>query len=362
MKWLLQYSKESKDSDRINDKPNYPELLALGLMGEAGSMLAELKKERREEDSYPAYRHRLMEECGDFLWYLIRLIDELDSELIPQLKLPVRRRSPRNLEGRMKLYLEFGTAAGQVLEAVKQQKREPQRLRPVFTEAWRLIIEICQEKNVDIHAAARDNIAKARSRWPKKPVYLDFFDDHLAEEEQLPRNIEIEFREQPDKKSVVLRSRGLNFGDRLTDNIRDEDGYRYHDIFHFAYAVYLGWSPVTRKLLRLKRKSDPKADEAEDGARAGIIEEAVSAIAFSRAKKLKFFDGINKLDYDLLKMVSEFVEGYEVKKVPLWQWEVAILQGFHFFRKLRENSGGRITLDLRAREITFYPPKKFPGK
>ena len=187
---------------------------------------------------------------------------------------------------------------------------------------------------------------------------MDFFDDHLEEEEQLPRKMEIEFRDQADKKSVVLRSRGLNFGDRLTDNVRDEDGYRYHDVFHFAYAVYLGWSPVTRKLLRLKRKSDPKVDEGEDGARAGIVEEAVSAIAFSRAKKLKYFEGIHKLDYDLLKMVSEFVEDFEVKKAPLWQWEVAILEGFKHFRELRKNGGGIIILELHARKMTYYPPVK----
>ena len=111
-------------------------------------------------------------------------------------------------------------------------------------------------------------------------------------------------------------------------------------------------------MLRRKRKSDPKADEAQDGARAAIIEEAVSAIAFSRAKKLKFFDGIHKLDYDLLKMVSEFVEGYEVEDVPLWQWEVAILEGFRFFRQLRENGGGSIRLDLNARKMEYDPPAK----
>ena len=67
--------------------------------------------------------------------------------------------------------------------------------------------------------------------------------------------------------SQCLRCNGLNFGDRLTDNIVDPDGYRYHDIFHFAYAVHLGWSPVIRSLLRAKRKSVPATDENEDGGR-----------------------------------------------------------------------------------------------
>jgi hypothetical protein len=40
-----------------------------------------------------------------------------------------------------------------------------------------------------------------------------------------------------------------------------------------------------------KKKFDPAADEAQHGARAAILEEAVTAIVFARAKKLAVFDG-----------------------------------------------------------------------
>ena len=43
-------------------------------MGEVGSVLAEIKKEGRHRDAYPAYRRKLLEEVGDFLWYYIRLV------------------------------------------------------------------------------------------------------------------------------------------------------------------------------------------------------------------------------------------------------------------------------------------------
>src|SRR5205807_1656629 len=139
-------------------------------------------------------------------------------------------------------------------------------------------------------------------------------DEGFPEEEQLPRNLEVEFREKArgGQKVVLLRCNGINFGDRLTDNILDPDGYRYHDIFHFANAVHLGWSPIVRAVLHCKRKSSEKIDEAEDGARAGILEEAIAAIVFSRAKQLRFFQGLDHLDYDLLKMVRELVAGFEV--------------------------------------------------
>ncbi len=76
-----------------------------------------------------------------------------------------------------------------------------------------------------------------------------------------------------DRSMFSQRSRGVYVGDRLTDNAIEPDDYRFHDVFHYAYVAVLGWSPVIRALLRRKRKSDPKLDDAEDGARAILIEE-----------------------------------------------------------------------------------------
>ncbi len=42
----------------------------LGLFGEAGSLLSELKKKQRDADSYIGYQHSVIEELGDVLWYL----------------------------------------------------------------------------------------------------------------------------------------------------------------------------------------------------------------------------------------------------------------------------------------------------
>ena len=83
------------------------------------------------------------------------------------------------------------------------------------------------------------------------------------------------------------------------------------------------------------------------------MDEAVSAVVFSRAKELQFYDGINHVDYDLLKIIQEFVHGFEVDKVPLWQWEVAILQGYSVFRSLRRHGGGKVTLDILKRDLRY---------
>ncbi|PRQ02032.1 hypothetical protein ENSA7_56050 [Enhygromyxa salina] len=187
------------------------------------------------------------------------------------------------------------------------------------------------------------------------------FDDDDREEEKLPRTLTVEFRRLPAKdggsETAILRCNNLNFGDRLTDNISEPDHYRFHDIFHFAFAVHLGWSPVMRSLLKCKRKSKPKVDEAEDGGRATITEEAVSAIVFNRAKSLNFYDGLDQVDYDLLKTIQEFVRGYEVESIPLWQWELAILEGFRIFRALRNHNGGTVDLNLNERTMRYTAPK-----
>jgi hypothetical protein len=150
-----------------------------------------------------------------------------------------------------------------------------------------------------------------------------------------------------------MQCNGINIGDRLTDNIADADDYRFHDIFHFAHAVYLGWSPVVRALLHCKRKSDPHIDEAEDGARAAITEEAIAAVVFGRAKHLNFFEGMDHVDLGLLKTITEFTSGYEVDSVPLWQWDRAIMEGYRVFRLLRQDGGGHVTLDLAKRELNY---------
>ena len=77
---------------------------------------------------------------------------------------------------------------------------------------------------------------------------------------------------------------------------------------------------------------------------------------FSRAKETRFYDGVDHVDYDLLKTISEFVRGFEVEDVPLWQWEAAVLSGYRVFRALRDNGGGTVTADLISRDLLYAAP------
>lgn len=355
-RWLQEFAVIAAKTDRFTGKPDHAALLAAGLIGETGSVVAELKKARRELDAYPVYRQRMVEEVGDFLWYFVRLAAVVAPDLIDDLPMPGKNELPAADGSQLTGHLEFAASVGEVLSAVSASTYDV--VPALMRRTWVLLTMISGNANVCLRDATARNTSKTWSRWPEEKRYAPLFDDDFPVEERLPRQLQVDFLERArgTYRAVILRCNDINFGDRLTDNIEDPDGYRFHDIFHFAHAVHLGWSPVMRALMRAKRKSNSKIDEAQDGARAGIVEEAVSAIVFSRAKQLRFFEGIDHVDFDLLKTVKEFVEGFEVEAVPLWQWETAILDGYRVFRELRAGPGGRVTLDLVGRRLTYAPP------
>jgi hypothetical protein len=354
--WLLEFSAAAERTDRFAGKSDHVALLAAGLIGETGSVVAELKKERRELEAYPVYRNRMLEEVGDFLWYYVRLVSVVVPRLLDELQSIQVPAELASSSPRLPVFLRFGTAVGDLLRSIDGGS-EADEIDRQLRRVWDSLRQVSHESGIPLHEAAENNRRKTSSRWPREKVHRGLFDDGYPEEEQLPRVLQVEFKERSrsTQKAVILRCNGINFGDRLTDNIEDPDWYRYHDIFHFAHAVHLGWSPVVRALLRSKRKSKPEVDEAQDGARAVIIEEAVAAIVFSRAKQLKYFEGLDHVDFDLLKTVREFVDGFEVADVPLWQWEAAIIDGYRVFRLLRDGPGGRVTVDLARRQLTFEP-------
>nr|BDT35131.1 pyrophosphatase [Myxococcus sp. MH1] len=345
MNWLVEFAAAAEKTDNLKGKPEHKELLAAGLLGEVGGVLAELKKHKREGLAYPLYAERLRDEIGDTLWYFTRLADVNVPDLLSTLALSAPGESSE------KSVLLLGAAAGRALEAVHRSNSDS--LRVALEETWQHLRAVATFASVDIEEASRQNRKKIISRWPATRQPHALFDEQNPAEEQLPRLFTIDFIERgaPERPQVLLRYRDVNIGDRITDNIADPDGYRYHDIFHIAYAVFLGWSPVLRSLLRSKRKSNRATDESQDGARAAIIEEAISAIVFSRAKRVAFFKDIQQVDYDLLKSIQEFTVGYEVAELPVWQWEQAILEGFRAFRFLKDQKGGRVTLHLNAREL-----------
>ena len=146
---------------------------------------------------------------------------------------------------------------------------------------------------------------------------------------------------------------GESLGDSLTDNSRRADGYRFHDAIHLGFMAVLNWSPNTRSLLRVKRKSDAGTDEVEDGARAIFAEEGLAAVLSRLSERRTRFMSEASVDGDVLEVAAAAATGLEVATVPAWLWRRAICQGFRAMRLLRENLGGYLDADLDGRTLRY---------
>lgn len=356
----------------------------LGLFGETGSLLSEVKKQQRDTISYHGYADNVLEEIGDVLWYMTAVasraglsISNIASNIMnngseyrneissrPSFA-EIQNHPTQDVSGLTREFEEtlmyLAGAVGTIVKDYHDGKIESDKsiISRHLTTIFKYLIQAAEETGLSLGRAAQMNLNKVFDRWPRDRHYPDLFDDEFPVYEQLPRRLTIEIIERPapsgDKSFVMQNCNGINIGDRLTDNAIEQDDYRFHDIFHYAYAAVLGWSPVTRALLHLKRKSNDRIDEVEDGARAILIEEGVTTWIFGQAMRLQFFEDIEpgNLSFDLLKNIRRFVAGYEVEKRPLWLWEDAVLQGYECFRFLKEHRCGRVNIDMHNRRISI---------
>lgn len=374
---LNEYQRRAVETDRLSRKGLM--LPALGLVGEIGSLLSEVKKKQRDTAAYVNYENAVLEEFGDTLWYLATVARIAD---VPLSSLHVETLGPLASAGEevtfsalqpqqlLKLntpaaqfertLLRLADAAGRLAGGIESGSYENDKLAIAdqLRSIFNLLIVASNEASVTLELAALMSLEKAADRWPCDKAYPALFDEDFPDEEQLPRFLSIDIYEREaknGKRYVLQRCNGLFIGDRLTDNIMLADDYRFHDVFHYAYAAVLGWSPVTRALLKRKRKSEARVDEAQDGARATLIEEGVATYVFGVAKEFDFFDEQKSgdLSFSFLKNVRQFVRGYEVDRSPLWLWEEAILQGNRAFRYLRTHRQGRLKVDLVKRCVTI---------
>lgn len=182
-----------------------------------------------------------------------------------------------------------------------------------------------------------------------------FFDSDFPEYEQLPRSFTIDFETIEDKGKTLTKITYGNqqVGDFIDNNSRENDNYRFHDVFHYTFAAVLGWSPCSRAMMKRKRKSNPDVDQFEDGARAAITEEAISLMVFNYAKKRNLLTEDNSIDSKLLGFIKDFTSPFEVSTCTKEDWEEAILLGYSLFRSLVENNGGKIEFDMRKRKAQF---------
>ncbi|WP_405284451.1 nucleoside triphosphate pyrophosphohydrolase family protein [Gaopeijia maritima] len=261
----------------------------LGLAGEVGELLSEYKKHLRDGAAHRLFTAKVREELGDILWYVA------------------------TVSSRFGLSLE-DVAAG--------------------------------------------NLSKCADTWATGDIQesvVGRFDETFPPEERFPRKFVINFEEGLEGDIVRVRAScdGRQMGQTLTDNSHEDDGYRFHDVFHLALVAGLGWSPVTRRNLELKRRSDPETDEVEDGGRAIVIEEGISALIFSYALEHDWLRGVARVDHDLLKVVRKMTGHLEVAECSLAEWEATILMAYPVWWELYQSRSGSVEVNLEQRSLRF---------
>jgi len=380
---LSDYQAAAQRTDQRRDVDQGLAFPLLGLFGETGSLLSEVKKKQRDPVAYLGYEDSVLEELGDVLWYLVAvasrtgltlsdLATNLDRDLtdwrargedeltFSAIDLNTGPKTGGPSDAFEQSSLRLAAEVGLLLTDYRAGRLERNRsaLKGRLIAVLRALREAAHDAGLSLKGSAANNMVKIADRWPETRAYPALFDDGFPAEEQLPRRLLVTFEEfERDGRKVSQMTReGAPIGDPLTDNRAEDDDYRFHDVFHLAYAAHLGWSPTLRRLLRVKRKSDPKIDEVQDGARAVLIEEGIATWIFNHAQRLALFDGITSLDYGLLKSVRQFVQGYEAENCPLWLWEEAILNGYEVFRAVCAHRGGQVGIDLVERKTWFVQP------
>jgi NTP pyrophosphatase (non-canonical NTP hydrolase) len=363
------------------------DFLMMGLFGETGSLLSEVKKKQRDKRAYFSYRESAIEEMGDVLWYFANVASSFGMRFSDIAARAVEtggwtfkgtRHRPRTFAALQQEGLVFhepvsgrrveqrllvlASKVGALVQLGRSRSIDHEPIYHGMIEVFRALIAAADIAHISLNEAAVASLAKSLDRFPTPRArhWGRSFDEDFDTDEQLPRRMEITFREKMTTKGmpyVIQQWKGVNVGDRLTDNAQIPDDYRYHDVFHLSYVAYLGWSPVLRGLLRLKRKSRPDIDEQQDGARAIITEEGISNWIFAHGLRHDAFEGVTRLDYGLLKTIRQMVKGYEVEERPLWIWEEAIIHGFEVFRELRKNKGGTVIVDMVKHRLIYRPNK-----
>ena len=312
--------------------------------------MAAAKKKERESGIYTdvEFNEVVVEELGDLLWYMCCLSLRLGvsfTDLYSDLS-SSRRAQELDLNSSL---ADLGRLAGKYLDEDFVRNSPEKRIR-LFLSAYFSTTDALRISTVKI---IEYNEKKIKSRFMDIPnPDLPTFDKDFPEYEQIPKAFTIEFIERT-KIHHAMRWNGVFIGEPLTDNISPCDGYRFHDVFHFSYAAILHWSPTFRALIKHKRKSESSVDEEQDGGRAIVVEEGLSAWIFNIAKNENYFEGKDSLTFDMLKNVQRMVKGFEVEKCPLSLWERAILDGYKVFRDVHRNEGGVVICNKDERTIEY---------
>ncbi len=426
---LNEYEKFVRQSDWTSDKSldDRIRIARYGLAAEVGSLAATLKRKviHHSDESWNQPNEEIVEELGDCLWYTtqlstlpeggsLRAVVRADFDALPtEIEKRPEFREALNPEN----YQLFLKESSMVLERGGHASLDDYQKVAFLTARTqgRELLDVCitrlllyatsvmsrqfpdteyylQEDilafsadrtlgmllwhlgavatlyNTSLDAVARANVEKLEGIFNLSnapPTELHDRKVDTPPSQVFPLKFDITFVETK-RGRLQMFYQGRPLGDELDDNSELEDGYRFHDVLHLANAAILGWSPVLRSLMGLKRKFSPSIDNAQDGARARIVEEAIVKAVHSEAQRAARSEGLtpeearkrlfsdkNQIKHEFLKLIKTFAEKLEAEENQLWEWQRAIVEGHKLYSQLMEEKQGTISVDLTKRSVNF---------
>jgi NTP pyrophosphatase (non-canonical NTP hydrolase) len=425
---INEYSNFVRLSDETGSKSwsDRQRIAQYGIASEIGSLVAAIKKKDLLEPSRPwdTYNAEIVEELGDIVWYTVMLAalhenTALDIVRCDLASLPVEIENDKKFKDALdpQKYARFLRGSQDFLSDERPRSFDDYQNISVLTSrtSGQDLLHVCLTRlllyatvmmshgfpqvekymQTDIvrldllrslgmvmwHVAALANVlglsfdelvCKNRNklnglsnfdRAPPTPLHDEAIE--IPDDERLPRQFEVSFISTAEGR-LQMFYQGKPLGNELTDNSRENDGYRFHDCMHLANAATLGWSPVLRSLMGRKRKYDKYIDVIEDGARAQIVEEAVVKAVHAEGERASgigasdpnymptdLFTSKEQISFSFLKLIRRFVRNLEVERNNFWEWQQAIVQGHKIYAALRKEGQGTVYVDIRERTIKF---------
>jgi hypothetical protein len=78
-------------------------------------------------------------------------------------------------------------------------------------------------------------------------------------------------------------------------------------------------------------------------------------LIFAYARDHSYFDGVNSVDYELLRAIKLITNPFEVRDRTFGDWEEAILKAYSVWRPMVANNGGTFIGDAKERRVAYEP-------
>lgn len=215
------------------------------------------------------------------------------------------------------------------------------------------VAAVARSANLSLSEIAAANLSKVQDVFGDELRPPSRYDEEFPDDQRFPRQFTIKLAtwQKDGIERVQMMLDGEPLGADLDDNTYVDDAYRFHDVLHLANAAVLGWSPTLRSLMKRKRRNDEDIDRVEDGGRAIAIEKGLVAYLFTEAREVGFFEGADRVSWDLIKTLRRMTAHLEVGDQPHIAWQSAILQGFAAWRHITAANGGTVRCDLDQRTV-----------